>query len=261
MKQSLVEIRLRQDKILHKINEAGSVKVSELSELLNVSELTIRRDLADLGEKGLIERFHGGAKIASKNSTESYGFLSKNEMNQRQKKAIARTTAKLISDGGYIFVNAGTTTLEIIRCLLDKEITIVTNNAPACNMFSDSKANLISTGGEYNKRNRSYSGPLATEMINHIYASACILGINGITASDGMTTAYYPETMINNDFISRCRGNVIVAADSSKIGKTYNFTTASFSDIDYLITDNDADKGELAKIEKLGVKIIIAEEE
>lgn len=257
MKKSIAEVKSRQQKIISILKAEKEVKVGGLSELLEVSELTIRRDLDDIAKTGLIIRFYGGARLQEFQRSVNLDFDNKNLVNQAQKRAIAQKINEMIKDDETVFINAGTTTFEIIRTLLSRDLTIVTNNAQAFLIDDPSpKADLISTGGEYNHKNRSFSGPLATEMIKIMYASTCVLGVNGISAESGATTAYYPETMINGELIRHCRGRVIIAADGSKIGNSFSFMTCSLKDVDCIVTDSTANEKELEKIIRLGVKII-----
>ncbi|MEG1806462.1 MAG: DeoR/GlpR family DNA-binding transcription regulator, partial [Clostridia bacterium] len=204
-------------------------------------------------------RFHGGASLKPQVSDESPKFKSKESMNYSQKVQIAKVVASLINDNDTVFINAGTTTFEVIRELSKKPIKIITNSVPAPSLFENSPSRLISTGGEFNAKNQSFTGDLATSIVNKIYASACVLGVNGFSSTDGITTADYLETMINELFLKRCKGLKIVAADGSKIGKTFCFTSASLSYIDILVTDSSANRDELAKFKELGIKIIIAD--
>lgn len=259
MKQSQAEVHKRHQQMLELFNTHGSLQVSDVSKTLGMSELTIRRDFDTLEKKGYIVRFHGGAKLVSPLAEAAPVFENKGTMNQIQKQQIARVASQFIQDKDTVFLNAGTTTLEIIKAIKDRNITIITNNALACSALGDGKAILISTGGEYNNRNKSYTGALATTLINKVFATVCLLGVNGITSADGVTTSAYLETMINEELLKRCKGKKIVAADGSKIGRTFCFTSADITDIDILITDSTADEEELDKMREKGVQIILAD--
>lgn len=261
MKQSRAEVQKRHQHLLELFNAQGIISASEASKLLNVSELTIRRDFDVLENKGYITRFHGGAKLKTPAHESAPVFESRGTINQIQKQQIAQVVSRYIHEKDTVFLNAGTTTLEVIKYLKDKDITIITNNAPAFSIIQKSTATLISTGGEYNNRNKSYTGVLATHLINKVIASVCILGVNGLSYNDGITTSAYLETMINENMLKRCKGEKIVVADGSKIGQTFCFSSASISDIDILVTDSSADPTELKLIQDAGVKIILADKE
>ncbi|MBT9775301.1 DeoR family transcriptional regulator [Clostridium sp. MCC353] len=259
MKQSQAEVHKRHQRLLELFNAHGSLQVSEVSKELNMSELTIRRDFDLLEKKGYIVRFHGGAKLASSGTEMTPVFENKGSMNQTQKQQIAAVISKYIQEKDTVFLNAGTTTLEVIKCIKNRDITIITNNALACLALEDGSATLISTGGEYNGRNKSYTGALATNLMNRVFATVCILGVNGITHTDGITTSAYLETMINEEMLKRCKGKKIVAADGSKVGRTFCFTSAEITDIDILVTDSSADPKELERMREKGVEIVLAD--
>ena len=160
MKQSQAEVQKRHQRLLELLNESGSLQVTDASRLLNMSELTIRRDFNALEKKGYIVRFHGGAKLISSNIEATPVFENKGTMNLLQKQQIAKVISQFVKSRDTVFLNAGTTTLEVVKCLKDMDVTIITNNALACSALGSSAATLISTGGEYNDHNKSYAGAL-----------------------------------------------------------------------------------------------------
>lgn len=260
MKQSRAEVNKRHQQLLELFRAHGTLHVTEVSKQLNMSELTIRRDFDTLEKKGYIERFHGGAKMLSANLETAPLFENKGTMNQLQKQQIAKVVAGYIHERDTIFLNAGTTTLEVIKCIKNMGVTIVTNNAIACSIVGSGPATLISTGGEYNYHNQSYTGVMASHLINRVLATVCVLGVNGINHTDGITTSAYLETMINEEMLKRCKGKKIVAADGSKIGRTFCFNSAGITDIDILVTDSSADPEELSRIREMGVQVILADQ-
>ncbi|QTQ14589.1 DeoR/GlpR transcriptional regulator [Treponema parvum] len=261
MKQSKEIVDKRHQQIIALLNKKNPIYVTELSQKLNVSELTVRRDFEALAKAGIIKRFHGGARLVTQNADEAPGYANKGIIAQEQKQHIAQVVAQYVKDGDTVFLNAGTTTTEIIKAVKNKHITVITNNSLASTFLRNTNASLISTGGEFNSKNLSYSGVLATYLINKIFSSVTVLGVNGLSASDGITTAFYPETMINQEFLKQSKGLKIVACDSSKLGKTFSFNTASISSIDIVITDSLADPVEVKKIIDQGVKVVIADAE
>lgn len=262
MKQGVLGIQQRHSKIIAILEQEKQAFVSDLSRRLGVSDITTRRDLDRLEENGLIERFHGGAKLIFREFEEDdISYDMKGLSNPKQKRAIAQIAAGLITDGDVLFINAGTTTLSFIQEIKDMNVLIITNNAPASMILANGQAQLISTGGEYNKKNRSYTGELAANLLNMMYSDKCILGVNGINNLEGITTYRYLETRINDQMIKRCKGKVIVLADGSKVGKTCSFQSANITAIDILITDSTADPQELDSIRSKGIQVIIAESE
>lgn len=259
MKQSKEIVNRRHQQIIDLFNKKNPLYVTELSKKLNVSELTVRRDLETLAQAGKIQRFHGGAQLCIKNEEQPLTYSNKDMIAQKQKQKIAQITAQYIKDGDTVFLNAGTTTFEIIKAVKDKHITIVTNNSVASSILQNANASLISTGGEFNCANLSYSGILATYLINKVFSSVTILGVNGLSAANGITTAYYPETMINQEFLKQSKGLKIVACDGSKLGKTFSFNSSPIVGIDIVITDSSACAEEIEKIKAQGVNVVMAD--
>lgn len=258
MKASGRIIAQRHQKILKYLEEHGAARVSELSDGLGVSEITIRRDLDLFFENGVVERFHGGANLIGKGVSESK-FEEKGNLHASEKEAIGERACALLKDGDTVFVNAGSTTLCLLKHLVDRKVRVITNNAAAPSVVADSEMELILVGGEYRHASRSLFGDLAVATISQIHANACVLGTNGITARHGLTTSVYPEAAINRLMVDRCIGSVIVVADGSKVGTVSNFTSLPLGSVSVLVTDPSADAEELRKISDAGVEVIVVQ--
>jgi len=167
MKASGRIIAQRQQKILDFLGARGEARVAELSEGLGVSEITIRRDLDFFFGNGVIERFHGGARLVKKSVTESK-FEGKGSLHADEKEEIGARAADLIADGQTIFVNAGSTTLCLLRRLADRSVRVITNNAAAVSAKKQPGVELILTGGEYREQSRSLVGEFALRTIKEI---------------------------------------------------------------------------------------------
>lgn len=260
MKQSKAVVQQRQYQIRRLFVERNSLQIAEVSKILGVSELTVRRDFSVLEQEGFIRRFHGGGQLLSGDLPNAPLYEDKDLLKQRQKQQIARYISRLIQEKDTVFLNAGTTTLEVIKAINHKNVMIVTNNAPACTVVDGTGASLISTGGEFNPKTRSFTGIMAVQLIQKMCAQVCVLGVNGISGTEGITTSNYMETMINDEFLNHCKGKRIVAADGSKIGKTFNFISAPIQSVDLLVTDSSADTDALEKIRERGIEIVLADQ-
>lgn len=183
-------------------------------------------------------------------------FVNKQSTHNFEKEQIARYAASYVQEGSTIFMNSGTTILHLLKLLNYRFLTIVTNNLLAYECCSQLKGNLIYTGGVYNDTSKACLGDLAITVLNQIYANLCILGVNGFSADSGATASLLQEAVLNGKMIERCSGKVIVIADSSKIGKTYSFTSAKLQNIDILITGSGADPEEIKRIREQGLKCI-----
>lgn len=251
---------LRRQRLLHQL-ERGPARVGDLAEAFGVSEITVRRDLDDLVEEGLVERFHGGARLIAHSTTETL-FIDKPRLHAREKETIGSIAASLVKEEDTIFLNAGSTTLSVLRHLNDEKVRVVTNNAAApAEVSDDSRVELILVGGLYRSKSSSLYGDLAVMTLTQIHASACVLGTNGVSAKTGLTSSVYGETVINRLMVERCKGRVIVVADGSKVGVTSSFSCVPLPSIDVLITDSSADPAEVAAIRAAGVEVILCNEE
>ncbi len=253
----------RHQYILSQIEQNGTVNVGGLAEELSVSELTIRRDLDQLAKKGLVERTHGGATVR-RNLPIEPDYLQKASEFPLEKAAIGRTVAAMVEEGDTLYINSGSTTLEVIRAIvaLGKKLTIVTNNIDAPWICKDSEhIRLILAGGVYRPRSHSVSGSLSSLLVSEVFANKAIIGVDGFSPTAGLTTPILEEAETTRSMIEHTVGKVIVVAASNKIGVVSNFKTTSLDRVDVLVTDKKG--GEL--IEQMetteGLTIVIAETE
>jgi len=229
----------RQQYILSRIQEEGTVNVNQLSEALDVSELTIRRDLDQLAKRGLVERTHGGASLR-RNLPVEPDYLQKASEYPLEKNMIGQGVLDLVDDGDTLFINSGTTTLEAIRALVasGKRLTIVTNNIDAAYVCRESETiRLVLAGGVYRARSHSVSGSLSSLIIEQIWANKAIIGVDGFSVQAGLTTPVLEEAETTRAMIKHTAGKVIVVAAANKIGVVSNYKTVSLEDVDILVTD------------------------
>ncbi|OHE65331.1 MAG: hypothetical protein A2413_05790 [Treponema sp. RIFOXYC1_FULL_61_9] len=250
----------RHRKILEKLYELGSVSSEELSTIFGVSRITIRRDLDTLALAKLLERTHGGAVVGASPRLESI-FDEKDMLFKREKRAIGRYVASLIEENDTVFLNAGSTTLEVLRHLKGKRVKVVTNNAASITVDLEPCVELIVLGGEYRRGSQSYYGDLALMGLKSIYSSITVLGINGISTRKGLTSAVYQETSINRAMIENSSGKVLVVADRSKMNCVSSFLTCGFDKIDMIATDWLCPAPFLAELRALGVRVDAVNEE
>jgi DeoR/GlpR family transcriptional regulator of sugar metabolism len=234
----------------------GEVNVKELSAMFGASEMTMRRDLVELERRGLLTRFYGGARIQQQPGEVMY-FEKKGSLNRHEKNLIAAAVAEMIEPGATVFCNAGTTTLAVMAKMKDAGKRVITNNFMASSISLGESNELICTGGQYHEKNRSLGGEFATYIISKVHADICVLGANGVSVSDGISTNVYNEAHINELMAQRCTGLKIIAADGSKIGKTACFSSLPLSRLDVLVTDSSANMGEIEKIRNSGIRVII----
>lgn len=249
MKNNKKIVDARRNKILLEVQTKTEILVNDISEKLNVSPLTIRRDLQILEENGFIERFYGGARFKDTNNTKS-----DNSYGNYIIQSIAKFATRYIEDNDTIFINSSKTVLAMIPYIKNKNITIVTNNGRALLLDNNPNVSIFLTGGEVNTTKKSLTGEFALRNLKKVSATKSFLGCSGINVN-GITTVVPQEVTINEYMLDRCSGNIFILADSSKIGREYSFLSGSIKKINNLITDAPI-SDEIINIEKQGVNVI-----
>jgi DeoR family transcriptional regulator of aga operon len=248
----------RRKKIIEKIDKEGKVKVSVLSKLFNVSEVTIRNDLDQLERKNLLVRAHGGAMKFQRAGID-YELDIKAKKNRTQKIAIGKKAASLINDGDTIILDSGTTTLEIAKNLERiSNLTVITNSLNIAGQLVEfQNIKVIMLGGTLRRKSLSLVGISAIESLKTYYCDKVFIGVDGIDTQYGISTPNVDEAHLNNIMINNSR-EVIVVTDSSKF-KNRSFTyIAPIQKVTTIITDENIPKDEKEKIESLGIKLLIA---
>jgi DeoR/GlpR family transcriptional regulator of sugar metabolism len=210
----------RQVHILTELRRAGAVRVSDLTDLLGVSDMTIRRDLEHLVNSGIARKVHGGAVLAGQVAHEP-GFAAKSQLEQTAKHAIAAHAAKLIQPGAAIALSAGTTTWAMARLVVSiPGLTVVTNSTTVADAIATldpaNQISLILTGG-VRTPSAALVGPVADRTIATMHVDQLFLGVHGIDERIGYTTPNLAEAATDRALIA-CAREVIVLADSSKWG-------------------------------------------
>jgi len=249
----------RQQKILEILREEFTVRSSSLSELLNVSEMTIRRDFDALEQQGLVERTHGGAVFRQERVVGKFHYQNSIKENPREKELIAKKAASLIEPHESIYIGEGATTAQVIRhAVPGMPFTIFTNNLGVTAEMKDATAELILLGGAYNAATHALAGPLTMEMIRQVNASKVFLGADGLSLNAGLTTTNLEIDVIERSMIRHTRGQVIVMADHPKIGLVAEMSIAPLKHIDVLITSRKLPTDFCKELESLKVEVIIA---
>lgn len=244
--------------ILGVLKDQGSVRVEDLSRDLGVSDVTIRRDLDYLNEKGLLLRTHGGANTvpARNDFLQESGFTEKGTINIAEKQRIGARCAQLIQANEIVFLNSGSTALFFLQALKERQVKVITNNAAAIQCTVDPAVEVMYLGGEYREQSRSFVGEFALNTIRDIYSHYTVLGTNGISIERGITTTVYQECAINQAMIDNTQGKVVVIADHTKLGRVSNFVSAPLSAIDILITDTGCPDDFRSELESRGISVL-----
>lgn len=247
----------RHRRILEVVRERHAVRVSTLSDLLGVSEVTVRRDLEDLEHRGLLERTHGGAISTQRLGVEP-PYLEAVGRSAPEKLSIGRVAADLVRPGDTIFLNGGTTTLQVFRHLEAAGVRVITNHVGIASEAADRDLELIVVGGEYRAPSNSCVGSFATHTLRGAFASRSLIGVEGLSIRSGLTTPAAPEAEIARVMIEQTQGPVIVVADSTKVGMIADFWIAPIEVATTLVTDAGLDEVYLDELTSVGVEVVIA---
>jgi DeoR/GlpR family transcriptional regulator of sugar metabolism len=230
----------RQALILEEVRRSGGVRVSELTRQLNVSDMTIRRDLEALAERGLLEKVHGGATAIGEHSTDEPGFEAKSYRQRQEKEAIAKHAASRVRPGSAIGVSAGTTTHALAPYLCEVPgITVVTNSIPVADvLYRAGRADqtVVLTGG-LRTPSDALVGPFAVSAIRELHLDLIFMGVHGMDARSGFTTPNLMEADTNRALVSAGR-RLVVLADHSKWEMVGISSIAALADADVVITDD-----------------------
>jgi DeoR family fructose operon transcriptional repressor len=249
----------RHDEILRQLDKHEKVRISDLQELLHVTDMTIRRDLDHLEQKGMLERIRGGAaKIQRINS--EYLFSQKNIQMKSEKIAIGKVVPQFIQENDTVFINSGSTVLQAAMELKGFSLKIITNNPMLTLLDLGDKISLVLLGGEFRKESHSLVGETAINILSQIYATKCIIGVDGLSMRYGLTNSTFVEASLNRKMIEQTRGKVIVVADHTKIGRVGPFLISPIDNIDILITTKGFPEEYFEQLINKGIKIIVANE-
>lgn len=248
----------RREYIINLVNRTGSVKAFDIAKALDVSEITIRRDLKKLAEKGLVRRTHGGAMNILSVGHEMKFDIQK-DIFTTEKKIIALKAASMIKDGDVILIEAGTTGYQIVQNTSNKaNLTVVTNSCDIASMLANINPNykIILSGGIMNIETRALIGPVADWTFKNIFVDKAFIGISGIDIEKGITAADQIEAQTKKNIIN-CAKTVIAMADHSKIGHVSMNFVAPVDAIDVFITDSESNSKFIETLESMDIKVMV----
>lgn len=253
-------MNLRCQKIISVLNDNnGFIRIGDLSNILEVSEMTIRRDLEQLEKKGLLQRIHGGAVL-----NHDKGKITNSIKNIEKKQAIARAAFKLLEQEESVYIDSGTTPqcfAEFIEQAECPELSIITNSFIVANILAYKKSiDTIITGGKLHTTHFALIGPLAEESVKKFNYNKAFLAVGGISLSDGASVLCLDEIPIKKKVIENS-DQIIILADSSKFNKSTLGFLISFEKIDIIVTDWEIDEVYLSEFQRKGIKVIVAEKE
>lgn len=253
----LMSIAERHKHIIDTIQKEGKVSVLDLCNHLNVSSVTIRKDLTLLESKNLLFRTHGGATLANPYATDRHVSV-KEKIKASEKTDIGKAAAALIEPDDSIIIGSGTTVQFLARAIQPKEkLTVITaalNVAMEINQHPDIE--VIVLGGMLRKSSSSGTGYYAEKMLEDFSCSKFFLGVDGIDVEYGITTTHVMEAQLNKKMISSAQKTIILT-DSSKFGKRGFGRICGLEDVDHIITDNGISEHTLKQLKEMGIEVTI----
>jgi DeoR/GlpR family transcriptional regulator of sugar metabolism len=246
--------------IVDELRRQGAVRVSELTRLLEVSEMTIRRDLDTLAAAGLLEKVHGGATVRGGLSADEPGFEAKSERQLREKEAIARAAARLVEPGQSIGLTAGTTTWRLAHHLARlADLTVVTNSIQVANVFHREPRpdlTVVLTGGVRTPSD-ALVGPIALNAIRSLHLDVLFMGVHGASEDAGLTTPNLLEAETDRALVEASARRVVVA-DHTKWGIRGLSRIATLEEVAVFVTDQGLDANARAKIGEHVDRVVVA---
>ncbi|MFC6019504.1 DeoR/GlpR family DNA-binding transcription regulator [Plantactinospora solaniradicis] len=229
----------RQEAILSRVRTAGGVRVTELAAEFGVSDMTIRRDLEALAERGLLAKVHGGATTAQPGSTDEPGFAAKSVRQRAEKAAIAREAAGLVTPGMAVALSAGTTTAELAHRLTGiPALTVVTNSIPVAEILHRSgrpDQTVVLTGGVRTPSD-ALVGPVAVAAIRSLHLDLVFLGVHGMSERAGFSTPNLLEAETNRALLASA-DRLVVLADHTKWATVGISSFAELSEAHTVVSD------------------------
>ncbi len=231
-----MSLSFRQSDILEIAKEEGRVTVEGLADRFQVTVQTIRRDLSDLSEAGLVDRVHGGAVLRS--GVSNIGYEDRRALNQEVKARIAERCAADIPDGSSIFLNIGTSTEAVARQLRQhKNLMVVTNNMNVATILAENPdCEIVVAGGVLRRSDSGLVGNLAVSTIRQFKFDHAIIGCSALDTDGDLMDFDLQEVLVSQTIIAQAR-QISLVADHSKFSRTAPARIASLADVDTIYTD------------------------
>ena len=246
----------RRNALYQRVLGEGRVRVGELARQLDVTTETIRKDLKVLEERGVLTKKHGSAVV--RNAYYQLPFDVKLQEHTLEKQLIARKALEFIEDDAIVYMDPGSTCLQLAKLLrLKKNITVLTNSLPIADIICDSGLDLIMTGGKLQKKGRALVGYYATNVIDTVRIDIAFMGCDGFMDMDGPMTFSMEHAEVNRHILAHSRKNIPLC-DSSKFTKTATYQFAKFSDYDVMIT-NELQEGQQDCVSEVKQLIMVKE--
>jgi len=246
----------RRQVILDRLRRDGKVVAGELTASFGVSPDTVRRDLRELADAGLVRRVHGGALPAAAGARP---YAERLEQSTEAKTAIARATSRLLHRGQVIVLDSGTTTLEVARQLPPElEATVITNSPPIAVALADHpKVDVAVVGGTLAKDAQALVGASTVAALQAVRADVLVLGVCSVHPEVGITVLELEESYVKRAMIANA-AEVVAVSSAEKLGSAGPFVIAPLEELTYLVTEESAPAAQVERFRAAGVEVVLA---
>jgi len=250
----------RRAMIFERLQRDGKVNLVSLADELGVSSMTVRRDLHVLRDQGIATISAGTAHLINQSASSPLGQTSvKIASHGDQKQAIGRAAAQLVDDGDTIIVDCGSTTLQLLKYLGEKRVTIITNSIPVAGIAGNMPTvKLIYAPGEYSIDSTGMVGPLTVDFFQTVRADKAFIGAHGFDAQGGVNEPVLGDATAKRAMLDATRLSYLMA-DSSKYGNVHLMALSRLSDFSCVITDSNFPQEKRAELEAACNEVIYAE--
>jgi DeoR/GlpR family transcriptional regulator of sugar metabolism len=251
----------RHKQIMDILTERETATVSELSGILDVSAVTVRSDLNQLAEQGLVLRTHGGATLVAERVRQEVTFAARQRMHATQKQRIGELAASLIQPMESVLLDASTTALAVGQAIKHRpeltDLTVVTTGVwTALEMLGAPGLNIVLAGGMLRSSTGSVTGAIAHDVLSKLHVHRAFLGAGGVTLDQGLTDNHFQEMELKKVIVSHCK-EVIAVVDSSKFGQVALTSFAAINRVTRIITDSGAPPELVKLLRQSGVDVRI----
>jgi len=224
----------RREEILRILGERESASIRELSQLVYVSEASVRRDVAALENEGLVRRIHGGVLLTSSENAVLPLYLRDGE-HSAQKELLARRAADLVEDGDTLLLDASSTVRRMVKYLSGRKgLTILTNNARILEEISGLDARVFCTGGAYLRENHAFAGPMAENAVRGFWADKLFFSSQGLSRTGEVSDCSEAETSLRRVMLERAAKKICLM-DASKMGRRCVFRLCGREEVDVFL--------------------------
>jgi DeoR/GlpR family transcriptional regulator of sugar metabolism len=264
MKRERAIVEGRREQLVQLVRENPLIKVDQLAHRLDVSAITIRRDLQALEEAKRLVRFYGGARLLQPEDDQEWGRMvragagasdfSKDEV-YCYREQIARFAAQFVEAHDTVFVNNSRNALQMVGFISVEDVTVITNNSNAMNKMRTNGVKVVMTGGELGGPKYAMVGDFAIRNLEKVYAKKAFLGCYGISPEAGVTTEILSEVGVDELMAQHSTDEVYILADHTKVGQRGSYVECALGSVTSLITDEKAPEDVLDRLRDAGVRV------